>query len=459
VAQVISRSAAAAALRRFSIWSVAGVLVLLYALLLHWFDGHDFYHRYFFEHGSRVRHYEWARLAFIFCFAWQVYAAGAMVLSIVLGGRNFGKLLAWERYPLGFLIGIAAWSVPLYIVGLAGQYSRPLAVDVSFAVVLASLPHLAVCIEESAGALARAVKGNRISDLMPDPLSSPGRAASILLRALLAVAIVIAAATFLLVKGLYPGGGHDYYNHYFPFYLRVVQSGSTLPNDVWYHFYQSKGDGLYFLAMLLTDPLAPQLVTAGFILCAAGIVYALLRRVAPAGPLPWIGVLLYFAFFIYTPGPHEFMVQGGWGDLEKEHELTAVPLLGIIWSLYRLYGDFDGDKRPWILGLHASIVATIIVTLQLGLLIGLYLVGYMVWFAVKRQWREAVIPFFGAITATTLMVVILAINYVLSGLVLDQAMLFTWPITNVAKLANWGPLFEALTIDKAMAEYSANAVP
>jgi hypothetical protein len=446
----------------------AGLVILVYVALLYWFDSRDFYHGHFFDHGMLVRHYVRLRLLFIFCFAWLVYAVGVMVLTVALGPQDLAKLPARERFPLGYLVGVAVWTVLLCALGLAGLYTRPLAIAITMAVMLGASPHLVACIDaaisvllrfcRSIATLARSVASHRpICTAGDNPTAAANWWATLLFQAFVVIGIAVAATGFLLIKGLYPGGGHDYYGHYFPYYVRVIQTGSVLPNDVWYHFYLSKGDGLYFLAMLLTDPLAPQLVAAGFILCAACIVYALLRRVSPTGPIPWIGVFLYLVFFIYTPGPQQFMTRGGWGDLEKEHELTAVLLLGVIWCAIRLNDTVDGTKRPWIIGLHASIVATILTTFQLGFLVGLYLFGFMLWFAVKGQRSQAVIAFFACLTASITMAVVLAVNYDLTGLVLDQAVLLTWPFVNLVKVAQWGALFEVIALDNRMLELSTDA--
>src|SRR5205823_3534149 len=114
------------------------------------------------------------------------------------------------------------------------------------------------------------------------------------------VIFAVVAWLFLCIKVLYPNGGNDYYTHYFYYYVNVVKYGSLMPNEVWYHFYYSKGTGLYFLAMLLTDPLAPQLVTAGFVLIGALSVALILGRVAPGTSLAWVGAILYLALLIFT---------------------------------------------------------------------------------------------------------------------------------------------------------------
>ena len=449
---------------------VAGLVVLLYVALLYWFDSRNFYHDHFFDHGMIVRHYVRFRLLFIFCFVWLVYAVGAIAMSIIVGPSDLAKIQARERLALGYLVGVAVWTILLYALGLAGLYAKPLAIAITMAVMLGATPHLVARIDSGISVLVRvgmaaaiyvrsATSHRPMGEASHNAMLAINRWPALLLQIIVGIGIAVAVTGFLLIKGLYPGGGHDYYGHYFPYYVRVVQTGSILPNDVWYHFYLSKGDGLYFLAMLLADPLAPQLVAAGFILCAACIVYALLRRLSPTGLIPWIGVLLYLTFFIYTPGPDHFMARGGWGDLEKEHELTAVLLLGIIWCAIRLNDTEDGNKGLWIVGLHASIIATIVITFQLGFLIGLYLTGFILWFAFKGQWRQAIIVFFGCVTATITMGVILAINYHLTGLVLDQAVLLTWPFVNLAKVARWGPLFEVITLNNRMLALSTSAAP
>jgi hypothetical protein len=101
-------------------------------------------------------------------------------------------------------------------------------------------------------------------------------------------------------KGLFPGGGHDYYTHYFPYYLEVVKNHNIWPNDVWYHYYYSKGSGLIFLSMLLTDPLSPQVVTMVFFTVSAVVVYCLLRKMT-GSTMCANGCVLYLAAFVWTP--------------------------------------------------------------------------------------------------------------------------------------------------------------
>jgi hypothetical protein len=411
------------AMARYAPLAIALGLASGYAYLLAWFDRVDFYHHDFFVHGRAVVIYQIARLIFIPYFAWTIYAVGALANLFMFGRVAAADLTSWERYPLFFIAGAGISHVTMFAVGLAGFDTKPVAVALSLGVMSFSVPHLAESIRQFAAGL------------------SPARMrfdVSFLLTASLGLGIIAVAAIFLLIKGLYPGGGHDYYNHYFQFYKRVIETGSILPNDVWYQFYYSKGAGLYFLAMLLTDPLAPQLVTTGFIGCGAVIVYALLRTATRSTPLSLIGVLLYVGVFIYTPGPAANMAEGGWGILEKIHELTAVLLLGMIWIAYRSFRNKIARPGPWTLALHSAVVCIALLTLPLVLPVVLYLAGFVAWFALTKQWRMAARPFAAAVTAVFSLVALGALNYHYTGFPSDMLITQFWPYADLAKEVQWG---------------------
>jgi hypothetical protein len=409
--------------------AVAVVLAGGYAYLLAWFNRVDFYHTGFFVHGPAVTHYQVARLIFIPYFAWTIYWVGAFANLFLFGRGATATFSAWERFPLFFVTGAGLWHLAMYGIGLAGFDIKPVALALSLGTMSLSVPYLADSLREGARAISRA----RVK-----------LSANSLLTLSLWLGIFVVCESFLLVKGLYPGGGHDYYNHYFQFYKRVVEAGSILPNDVWYHFFYSGGDGLYFLVMLLIDPLAPQLVTTGFIGCGACIVYALLRNAIRSTIVPLVGVLLYVGMFVYTVERVDNSdIQ--WGILEKTHELTAVLLLAVIWIAYRYFGDGMAKPGPWMLALHSAVICIAVLTLPLTVLIGIYLTGYFVWFACTRQWCMAVRPFAAGVTATVSMLCLSAVNYHYTGFPSGELLLQFWPHADLDKVMQWGILLELLT--------------
>jgi hypothetical protein len=413
----------------YGYFATALALALGYAYLLAWFGRTDFYHHEFFAHGGRVTAYQVARLLFTGYLGWTICAVGAFAVSLTCGRSGTAALSAWERWPLCFVVGAGVWHIAMFALGLASFDIGAVAITLSLGTMALSVPHLA----ERLHALSESISRVRRAEIVR---SWP--------EILLWLGVIGAGVIFLIIKGLYPGGGHDYYNHYFQFYKRVVDTGSILPNDVWYQFYYSKGAGLYFLGMLLTDALAPQLVTTCFIACGAGIVYALLRSATRSRLLPLVGVLLYISIFIYTPGPVEYMVQGGWGIMEKIHELTAVLSLAVVWIAYRLFRQDVVAPKVWTLGLHCAIVCIALLTLPLTLLVGLYVTGYLVYFVAKRQWRLAVRPFMAGVTSAVSLLGVCAINYGLTGLPSDMLTVQFWPYANLDTLAKWGTLLEVL---------------
>ena len=177
---------------------------------------------------------------------------------------------------------------------------------------------------------------------------------------LLVASIGVVGLLLLLIKGLYPGGGHDYYTHYFYYYQTVIDLGGLWPNDVWYHYYYSKGSGLFFLGMLLTDPLAPQLVTFCFMAVAAAALYLTVEDVAPKTNWPSASVLVFISIYIFTPG---------WGEFEKDHEFNTALILGVIWMALRLFAP-EQIAAKFVFACALSITAAVIINTQSGLYFG-----------------------------------------------------------------------------------------
>ena len=139
-----------------------------------------------------------------------------------------------------FSIGVGLWHVVMFVLGLFNLYYRGVALGLALVVLLASARHFAEVFCVAQRALLNFIKS--------------GREGKISANATCAGLISIGLVWVLLTRGLYPGGGGDYYTHYFYYYLDVLKHHGLAPNDVWYHYYYSKGYGLFFLSMLLTDP-------------------------------------------------------------------------------------------------------------------------------------------------------------------------------------------------------------
>src|SRR5262249_26181741 len=304
-----------------------------YAALVAWFRYIDVYHTHFSDTGILVFLDNLFRLLFVFYLFWIVQAVGAVFLRL-FGECNPRALGTLGYVALTFFAGAGPWHVVLLAVGYLGLLNAPVMMVLTAPIAALSFREFRV-VAPRTGTLLRSgfIRG-----------SNACKAGGILLA-------VVWFALFL-VKGLNPGaGGGDYFLHYFPAYQAFLEHGSVWPNEVWWHYFYSKGAGLYFLGMLLTDALAPQLVTFCFMSVAGLSIFLFVRRLAPRTAWPIDGVLLFFGLYIYTPG---------WGEFGKLHELNTALVITILWMTVVA---FDGTRRArgvWLAAAASTMTAAVI---------------------------------------------------------------------------------------------------
>lgn len=412
-----------ALLARFSIGSIG--IFFTYLFLLFYFNNVDVYHHAFFTPGITIIFYNLMRALYILFLGWFFFAAGDGLLRV--SARDYQpQEYSLQTFLLAFFTGVGICHVIFFIGGYAGFYNKLFLVAATTMLLAVSLKRLDEWLHH--------LQVNKLGMLM----------------------IALPVLLFMITKGLYPAGGHDYYNHYFPYYRKVIENGNLLPNEVWYHFYYNKGDALYFISMLLTDLLAPQLAATTFIFAGAGVVFLMLNNKATWRSLPWIGVAAYFTFLIYTAGPVDNMHQGGWGDLEKPHEPAAVLMLALIWLSSVVHAKQVITAR---IALIFSAAALVLITPEMSVFAGIYLFLWCLYSAFQKQWQAVVSTIFGMATIGMVLASILAVNYYLTGMPDDQGILVLWPFLNFAKLSSWGVTLELLFLQNTHVSLMANKTP
>jgi hypothetical protein len=388
-----------------------GFLIYLggYAALLAWFKLADVYHTQFATKGPTVVIYNGFRVLFIFYLFWIVYAAGALALR--WASRSAG-LRTVERLVLYFFAGAGLWHLGLLALGYLNLYTIPVAIAIT-------VPAVALSYPSARDAIPRCWRGISLWQSLPRP------------QLVTLAGIGVVGTLLLLVKGLYPGGGHDYYTHYFYYYQAVIDQGGLWPNEVWYHYYYSKGSGLFFLGMLLTDPLAPQLVTFCFMAVAAAALYLTVENIAPETSWPSASVLLFVSIYIFTPG---------WGEFEKHHEFNTALLLGVIWMLQRLFGAPKQNGAKFFFACGLGVTAAVIINTQSGLYFGAMFACLAVSLMMFGDRRNAIACLGFAVWTGTVVAGTLVLNYATTGLPIDQGITWLWPLADVEKLYTLGSL-------------------
>jgi hypothetical protein len=242
---------------------------------------------------------------------------------------------------------------------------------------------------------------------------------------------LLLGAFLLLLKGLYPAGSADYFAHYFPYYREVIEQGGVSPNDVWYHYFYSKGLGLFFLGMLLTDPLAPQLVTFCYMAAAALVLFVAVRDIAPATNWPIASAFLFLGLYVFTPG---------WAEFEKQHELNTALVVAVLWMTHRALGAKPPGALTFgvvaALAITGAVIADVLIALFFGAIFSLLALILMV----GRRFRNGLICVALASWSAALVVFNFALNYVTVGLPSDLGVSYAWPFADVEKLYQWGSL-------------------
>ena len=123
--------------------------------------------------------------------------------------------------------------------------------------------------------------------------------------------LLVGGGFFLFSNGLYPGPIlNDEWEHYFHYYRTVLDHGSLMPNEVWYHFYVSKGAGLFFLSGLFSDFLSAQLVSTCFVIMTGLILYDLLKSITKDTLWAMGGALVFLTLYDGAFFRHHVVLTG-----------------------------------------------------------------------------------------------------------------------------------------------------
>lgn len=396
-----------------------------YVATLAFFDIVDVYNEHFFETGYTLP-YNAFRVLFAGYLFWLIYVVGCWTFRSA-GLRGLEWLALHERVALGFFVGAAVLTVLLLVLGYLSLYWRAVAAAITLPIVAASWRLLNETVQLAKSAIERRVRGSSRLEL----------AATVLF----AGAAIYLAALLLLLKGLYPQGGHDFFLHYSQFYSAVIDNHGIWPNHFWYHYYVSKGMGLMFLGIVLTDALAPSLVSFCFYCAAALCLFSLVRRFCRNTAWPWLAVALYFGLSVQTNGTGAYFDNGGWGYFQKPHEINSAFILAILWMSVNMVRDDDNLRRLWLFGaLVCSLVVPFVMITSAGQ-IGLFaLLAALAFLAVRHPAARS----FGAVFLASGigLALLLVINYVTTGIPADVAGPLWWPIVDLRRLADDGTLYD-----------------
>ena len=392
----------------------------------HFFDPY----RTLFFGGPRLEllAYSAGRLALAAYFAVIIFGLGRLVFIVFkrLDAACAG-LDAFEEFAMTALVGSSVLRIGMLPLGLLGGYSIWTALAIAIVALFSADRRLAsLCMSVITGANA-------------SPSTPEGKA-----RSAATVSIVLAVVVTILFKVLFPNGTGDYFTHYFPYYMEVTEKGNILPNMVWYHFFVSKGAGDIFFAILLGDALSPLNVSLVMYLLSLAFTWSFIRRTTGDTLVALFGTAVLASGFIWT-----FETGIGfshWAEFPKHHVIAAVCLFGSTWMVWRLIESAPTDKVIWFWLNAIVVVSMIILRVQFAVLYIFFIAilgGWLAWRTRRiERWLIGL-----AMVASVGSVLILALNYSITGLAEVTPFRPLWRLADQERFAQWVSPFLMLLLD------------
>lgn len=283
------------------------VLSMGCVLMLGTFRWLDIWNSGFDEQSWHYLIYNMLRLAFMAYLVMALVGTGSCVLSLIKKRCGPYEFSSGEHALAAFFAGAATWYIASFLLGQLGAI-RPLIVAPIFvsAVWFSWQPlHTAFC--DVRNHVQRELSNVSVTRLF--------------LVAVPTGMLIPLWLHVLVTQGLAINGfGYDSSGHYLPYYQAVVTSGSTEINELWYHFWVTKGAGLHFIATILTDIQGPQLTSFAFLTTALVTLALLVHRVSASLALGIAAAVIFLAPFAYT-----------FAYYQKLHIVTTALIGGLLW--------------------------------------------------------------------------------------------------------------------------------
>jgi hypothetical protein len=427
---------------------IAGWLafVLPFVVLLGWFRVTDVYHAYFFEMQSNWIYliYNGFRTLYSLYLIWLLYFLGSILLDALSKKGAQLDLQLPDEVVLCFYAGAAIASAVAFLLGFLSLYHY-------WILALATLLLLSASFRSFETFL------RRLGDWRRATRASGDDAASAVARRCALGATIFVVLLLLVLRALPPGGGHDYYTHYFYYYNHVIESHGLWPNELWYHYYQSKGATLVFWSIVLTDLQAPELVSFAFVLMAGLAVFSLVRRCRGDSILALTAMVVYLSTYVVPQFAGDLFVSGehvAWGEFQKQHEQLASLIASLAWLILVVPRCAGWTLRAW--SLFAALFAANVVLFQptaYPLVLALLGLGALGW-AIRKQWPMMFCCGPPVVTATVVLASLFVLNYWTTGLAADTPVRFFWKYADQRRFSEvWSPYLMILLQEGSAPEF------
>jgi hypothetical protein len=358
--------------------------------------------------GIQLFAYNLSRLYLVLALAISFYSMGCITLGLIENRPSFlAPKLHWNVLT-AFFLGASIIGFIFAVLGLFGLLQKEVALLTIAPLLYVSPRYLLPKFNETFKSITLGMKESSVLELT--------------IRILLCWYLIIGVSWGVLLNGLYPlAGDGDVWTHYIHFQRSVISSGTTLPGELWYHFYLSKGAGLNFFAGLLSDGLAGQTVSIIFYIITTYTVFAIASAAGVGINLSILSGIIFITIFD--------------GQFYKHHVVVTSYIAFLFWiSVFLLKEEYAARNRILLVsGILSSAYLGFFQPLQASIIFVFF--GLLSVFAILLKYlRKSAIRILLLTLATALGAFIsITLNYFITGLVEHVPLGLTWPIANIDK--------------------------
>ena len=360
-----------------------------------------------------------------------LFGFGRLGLILIRQSSLLFDLAPAEEIAVSVLLGSSILRAAMLIMGFSSAYFWPLLLALGVAALIVGMPRFAFLVGSS---LTRSIQN-----------WNGGNSTDKIVVASIIGALISAVVAVSVGKFLYPNGTGDYFTNYFPFYKEVVQAGNIWPNEVWYHFYMSKGFGEIFFAIILSDFLGPQTVSQAMLILGLVIAYAMMKRMFSDEVSGLSAAAIVAVGFIWT---YEKNIGfGDWAEFPKQHLITAVLFMGCVWIGWIQLQMEKLPRKGW--GIVCALIygGLVLVRPQFFMLIAVFLSLMSIYAWASNRRRSAFIYLASLLVSAGVVGAVLALNYSITGLAEVTPFRTFWRYADQARFATWVSPFLMLLLD------------
>ncbi len=411
------------------VWLVPFGFILLTA----GFKIYDPYNTLFFD-GKWLPHAAHLAIRILFCiyFFLILFCVGQSGLILT---RKTGLLLTLapsEEIAICALLGSSVLRFAMFLIGFFSSYAWPALLTLATAALLIGTPRFVLLLRSSLTASMRYWNG--------ETNSTEKIVVAAIIGALLSAVLAVSIGKFL-----YPNGTGDYFSHYLPYYKEVARTGSIWPNEVWYHFFISKGFGDVFFAVVLSDLLGPLAVSQAMFVLGLVIVYAMTKRAFDDRIAAFSTAAIVAAGFIWTFEQRIGLAY--WAEFAKQHVITSVLFMGCVWTSWLQLHMKKLQTWGWTIVSISIYCGLVLARPQFFVLIAVFLSLMTVYAWVSQRGRCVAMYLAILLAGAGAVGAMLALNYSITGLAEVTPFRTFWRHADQAHFATWVSPFLMLLLD------------